>query len=95
MWRDEPAFSLTSCPVAMPHYSARSMRFGSRGPIEFASLFPDRSSRIRHRNALTDKARKDAVRGLGARVTGKVSLYAFRHFEKNKSESNIPLSRSR
>ena len=79
----------------MPHYSARSTRFRSRGPSEFASLSPDRSSWIHNRNALTDKARKDAVRELGALVTGKVTLYAFRHFEKNKSESNIPLSRSR
>ena len=79
----------------MAHYSARSTRFRTRGPNEFASLSPDRSSRIGHRNALTEKARKNAVRELGARVTGKVSLYAFRHFEKNKSESNIPLSRSR
>ena len=28
-------------------------------------LFPGRSSRIRHRNALTERAWKDAVQGLG------------------------------
>ena len=37
------------------------MRFGSRGPIEF----PECSSRIRHRNALTEKAWEDAVHGQG------------------------------
>ena len=41
-----------------PHYSARLMRFGSRGPSE---LF----SQIRHRNALTEIAWEDAVQGLG------------------------------
>ena len=39
------------------------MRFGSRGPRKF--FFPGRSSRIRHRNALTERAWKDAVQGLG------------------------------
>ena len=36
------------------------MRFGSRGPNES----PCRSSRIRHRNALTEKAWEDALQGL-------------------------------
>ena len=44
-----------------PHYSARLMRFGSRGPSE---LF----SQIRHRNALTEIAWEDAVQGLGHNV---------------------------
>ena len=46
------------CLVRRPHYSARLMRFGSRGPSEF-------SSQMRHRNALTEKAWEDAVQGLG------------------------------
>ena len=41
------------CLVRRPHYSARLMRFGSRGPREFAT------------NALTEIAWKDAVQGLG------------------------------
>ena len=36
------------------------MRFGSRGP----SKSPCRSSRIRHRNALTEKTWEDALQGL-------------------------------
>ena len=44
-----------------PHYSARLMRFGSRGPSE---LF----SQIRHRNALTEIAWEDAVQGLGGNL---------------------------
>ena len=46
------------CLVRRPHYSARLMRFGSRGPSEFFS-------QIRHRNALTEIAWEDAVQGLG------------------------------
>ena len=42
------------CLVRRPHYSARLMRFGSRGPSEFFS-------QIRHRNALTEIAWEDAV----------------------------------
>ena len=49
------------CLVPRPHYYTRPMRFGSRGPRKS----PGRSSRIRHRNALTKRAWKDAVRGLG------------------------------
>ena len=41
------------CLVRRPHYSARLMRFGSRGPSEFAT------------NALTEIAWEDAVQGLG------------------------------
>ena len=41
------------CLVRRPHYSARLMRFGSRGPSEFATY------------ALTEIAWKDAVEGLG------------------------------
>ena len=45
---------LSRCLVRRPHYSARLMRFGSRGPSEFFS-------QIRHRNALTEIAWEDAV----------------------------------
>ena len=45
------------CPSHRPHYSARLMRFGSRGPSEF---FPQ----IRHRNAFTEIAWEDAEQGL-------------------------------
>ena len=43
--------------VPKPHYSARPLCFGSRGP----SLSP----RIRHRSALTEKAWENAVQLLG------------------------------
>ena len=46
------------CLVRRPHYSARLMRFGSRGPSEFFS-------QIRHRNALTEIAWEDAEQGIG------------------------------
>ena len=46
------------CLVHRPHYSARLMRFGSRGPNEFFS-------QIRHRNAFTEIAWEDAGQGLG------------------------------
>ena len=49
--------TIADCLVRRPHYSARLMRFGSRGPSEF-------SSPIRHRITLTDKAWEDAVQGL-------------------------------
>ena len=52
-----------SCLVPRPHYYARPMRFGSRGSRKF--LPPGRSCRIRHRSALTERAWKDAVQGLG------------------------------
>ena len=42
------------CLVGRPHYSARLICFGSRGPSEFFS-------QIRHRNALTEIAWEDAV----------------------------------
>ena len=42
------------CLVPRFHYCARPMRFGSRGPSEFSR--PSRSSRVRHQNALTEKA---------------------------------------
>ena len=48
------AYRILSCFVPRPRYCARPMRFASRG----------RSSRIRHRNALTKKAWEDAVQGL-------------------------------
>ena len=51
--------------VHRPHYSARLMRFGSRGPSEF---FPQ----IRHRNALTEIAWEDAVQRLGGNVYSSV-----------------------
>ena len=46
------------CVIHRPLYSARLMRFGSRGPSEFFSQIP-------HRNALTEKAWEDAIQGLG------------------------------
>ena len=46
------------CLVRRPHYSARLMRFRSRGTNEFFS-------QIRHRNALNEIAREDALQGLG------------------------------
>ena len=46
------------CLVHRPHYSARLMRSGSRGPSEFFS-------QIRHRNAFTEIAWEDAEQGLG------------------------------
>ena len=42
--------------VHRPHYSARLMRFRSRGPSEFCS-------QIRYRNTLTEIAWKDAEKG--------------------------------
>ena len=60
-------FMTTTCLVPRPHYYALPMRFGSRGPRKFLS--PGRSSRIRHRNALTERAWKDAVQGLGKTTT--------------------------
>ena len=50
--------TIADCLVRRPHYSARLMRFGSRGPSEF-------SSQIRHPITLTEKAWEDAVQGLG------------------------------
>ena len=50
------------CLVPWPYYSARPMCFGSRGPSEFSF---GRSSRIQHRNVLTEKAWEDAAQGLG------------------------------
>ena len=49
------------CLVRRPHYFARLVRFGSRGPSEFFS-------QIRHRNALTEIAWEDSVQGLGHNV---------------------------
>ena len=46
------------CLVHRPHYSARLMRSGSRGPSKFFS-------QIRHRNAFTEIAWEDAEQGLG------------------------------
>ena len=46
------------CLVHRPHYSARLMRLGSRGPREFFS-------QIRHQNAFTEIAWEDAEQGLG------------------------------
>ena len=46
------------CLVHRPHYSARLMRFGSRGPSEFFSQIP-------HRNTFTEIAWEDAEQGLG------------------------------
>ena len=46
------------CLVHRSHFSARLMRYGSRGPSEFFS-------QIRHRNAFTKIAWEDAEQGLG------------------------------
>ena len=46
--------TIADCLVRRPHYSARLIRFGSRGPSEF-------SSQIRHPITLTEKAWEDAV----------------------------------
>ena len=48
--------------VHRPHYFARLMRFGSRGPSDHVTTF---FSQIRHRNALTEIAWEDAVQGIG------------------------------
>ena len=50
----------------MPHYSARLMRFGSRGPNEFFS-------QIHHRNALTETVWEDAEQELGIAMSTSVS----------------------
>ena len=47
--------------VHRPHYFARLIRFGSRGPSEFFS-------QISHRNSLTEIAWEDAVQRLGGNV---------------------------
>ena len=56
---------LAFCLLPRPRYCERPIRFGSGGPSEN----PSRSSRIRHRNALTEKAREEAVMGLGRRAS--------------------------
>ena len=64
------------CLVPRPRYCERPIRFWSRGPSEN----PSRSSRIRHRNALTEKAREEAVLRLGRRASklkGKRFLFCF------------------
>ena len=53
----EGLYRTTVCLVRKPHYSARLMRFGSRGPSEFFS-------QIRHRNVWTEIAWEDDVQGL-------------------------------
>ena len=63
------AKKVKSSLVPGPHYSARSMRFGSRGPSEEVRAFPARSPRIRRRNALIEKAWEIAVQELGKCAT--------------------------
>ena len=56
--------SAVTCPYYRPHYSARLMYSGSRGPsfsLFLFFLFPQ----VCHRNALTEIAWEDAVQGLG------------------------------
>ena len=60
-WKNE--FYTSVCLVPRPHYSARSMRFGSRGP-----------SKSVHRNALTEKAWENALHRLGNTCVGLVSF---------------------
>ena len=53
---------------ARPHYWTRLIRFGPRGPSEFLSLSAVRLGYVLdHRNALTEKAYKDILRGQGNR----------------------------
>ena len=47
----------TGCLVPRPHYYARPMRFGSRGPAVRLGYVTE--------NALTERAWKDVVQGLG------------------------------
>ena len=56
---------MLSCLVSRPQYSARPMRFGSRGPSRVLRASPGCSTRIHHRNALAERAWEDAVQGLG------------------------------
>ena len=63
------------------------MRFGSRGPRKFLRPSPCRSSRIRHRNALTKRAWKDAVQGLGNRSPLWVDSYLKRRGRCGQSQS--------
>ena len=58
----EGLYGTTACRFLFrrPHYSARLMRFGSRGPSE--SFF---SSQIRNGNVLNEIAWEDAVQGVG------------------------------
>ena len=63
------------------------MRFGSRGPRKFLRPSPCRSSRIRHRNALTKRAWKDAVQGLGNRSPLWVDSYLKRRVRCGQSQS--------
>ena len=60
------------CLVHRPPYSARLMRFGSRGPSEF--FF----SQIRHRSTLIEIARKDAVQGIYRIVREKQGIVVYR-----------------
>ena len=56
--------SAVTCPYYRPHYSARLMYSGSRGPsfsLFLFFLFPQ----VCHRNALTEIAWEDAVQALG------------------------------
>ena len=50
----------------MPHYSARLMHFGSRGPNEFFS-------QIHHRNAFTETVWEDAEQELGIAMSTSAS----------------------
>ena len=71
------------CLVPRPHYYERPKRFGSLGPRKFLRPSPGRSSRIRHRNALTERAWKDAVQGPGKEnlVLGKKSYQQTKKWE--------------
>ena len=50
------------CLVPRPHYPARPKRFESSGPSK--NVFCARSTRIRHRSELTERAWENAVQGL-------------------------------
>ena len=60
--KDRTERTVCRCLVHRPHYSARLIRFGSRGPSEFFS-------QIRHRNALTEIAWEDVEQGLGMAIS--------------------------
>ena len=57
-----------SCLVPGTHYSARTLRFGSRGPSEEVRRFPTIRLMIRHRSELTEKAWKKPYRNQARQI---------------------------
>ena len=68
------SFLEVNCLVPRPHYSARPICFGSRGPSEEVRTLPTRSPRIQHRSELTENAWENAVQGLSKEVNANVVL---------------------